>query len=107
MTYNAWVFFFKQGDVDSKDSMRYALLKEWASLKKLLKLQPLDAVRDYFGVKVAMYFAWLGFYTNMLVFPAVIGLIVFIYGLVTLESNVPRCIHSDSLVVVYREAVYQ
>ncbi len=41
-----------QGDIDSKDSMRYALLEEWASLRKLLKIQPLDAVRDYFGVKV-------------------------------------------------------
>ena len=45
-------FISFQGDIDSKDSMRYALLKEWASLRKLLKIQPLDAVRDYFGVKV-------------------------------------------------------
>ncbi len=37
-----------------------------------------------------MYFAWLGFYTNMLIFPAIVGLIVFIYGLISLESNVPR-----------------
>ena len=31
----------------------------------MFKFQPIDAVRDYYGVKVALYFAWLGFYTSM------------------------------------------
>ena len=45
--------------------MRYNLFTEWASFRKTFKFQPIDAVRDYYGVKVALYFAWLGFYTSM------------------------------------------
>ena len=32
-----------------------------------------DAVRDYFGVKIGLYFAWLGFYTFMLIPPSIVG----------------------------------
>uniref|UniRef100_A0A8C2IQU1 Anoctamin n=1 Tax=Cyprinus carpio TaxID=7962 RepID=A0A8C2IQU1_CYPCA len=31
---------------------------------------------DYFGVKIAMYFAWLGFYTTSMLYPAVIGFVL-------------------------------
>ena len=34
--------------------------------------------------RVGLYFAWLGFYTMMLVIPALLGLTAFIYGLVTM-----------------------
>lgn len=37
--------------------------------------QPLDAVAEYFGVKIALYFAWLGHYTTALLFPAIFGLL--------------------------------
>ena len=37
------------GDGEGK---RDLLFHEWAALKKILKFQPLDDVRDYFGVKV-------------------------------------------------------
>ena len=40
------------------------------------KKQPLLAVRDYFGEKLALYFAWLEHYTESLIFPAVLGLVV-------------------------------
>ncbi|VUZ51519.1 unnamed protein product [Hymenolepis diminuta] len=36
--------------------------------------QPLDAVAEYFGVKIALYFAWLGHYTTFLLAPAIFGL---------------------------------
>ena len=52
--------------------------------------QPLDAVRDYFGVKIALYFAWLGFYTNLLIAPSLVGLLTFLYGVVSLRSDIPR-----------------
>ena len=38
----------------------------------------LDDICDYFGVKIAMYFAWLGFYTNSMLYPAVIGFLLWI-----------------------------
>merc|ERR1711871_45209 len=40
--------------------------------------QPLDLVRNYFGEKVAMYFAFLGLYTYYLLFPACIGIIYYV-----------------------------
>ena len=50
----------------------------------------MDLVRKYFGEKVGIYFAWLGFYTSMLIPAALVGLIVFIYGCATLIDNIPR-----------------
>jgi hypothetical protein len=32
-----------------------------------------DEVSTYFGVKIAMYFAWLGHYTTALIVPAIVG----------------------------------
>ncbi|XP_009637793.2 anoctamin-8 [Egretta garzetta] len=34
---------------------------------------------NYFGVKIAMYFAWLGFYTSAMVYPAVFGSILYTF----------------------------
>ena len=36
-----------------------------------------DDICQYFGVKIAMYFAWLGMYTKWLIAPAVLGIITF------------------------------
>ena len=60
-----FVIYPPQGTLKTPGRMRYNLFTEWASFKKMFKFQPIDAVRDYYGVKVAMYFAWLGFYTSM------------------------------------------
>lgn len=32
--------------------MRHLLYTEWAAVSKCLKYQPLDYVKDYFGVKI-------------------------------------------------------
>ncbi|CAH1392682.1 unnamed protein product [Nezara viridula] len=48
------------------------LQNEWVC--SFLRSQPLDKICNYFGVKIAMYFAWLGHYTTALIVPAVIGL---------------------------------
>ncbi|ESO88117.1 hypothetical protein LOTGIDRAFT_126614, partial [Lottia gigantea] len=42
------------------------------------KTQPLDSICEYFGVKIAMYFAYLGHYTISLVFPTVLGILLWI-----------------------------
>ncbi|XP_012589804.1 PREDICTED: anoctamin-9 [Condylura cristata] len=58
-------------------------LKGWATWKALFKPQPadaIDAIRDYFGEKAALYFAWLGWYTCMLVPAALMGLLIFLSG---------------------------
>ncbi|XP_065366433.1 anoctamin-6 isoform X2 [Calliphora vicina] len=69
------------------DTDRDLLLSEWANLKKWKHLQPLDSIKEYFGAKVALYFAWLGFYTHMLIPVSVIGILFFIYGFVTWNSD--------------------
>lgn len=59
-------------------------------MNKWYRYQPLDHIKDYFGVKIALYFAWLGFYTHMLLLAAVVGVGCFIYSWATLYDNQPR-----------------
>ena len=66
---------------------RQKLQKNWASLSCLFKYQPLEDVREYFGERHALYFAWLAFYTTFLVPAAVVGICCFIYGVVTAETS--------------------
>ncbi|KAJ3407276.1 Anoctamin-7 [Chytridiales sp. JEL 0842] len=67
------------------DNNRSWLYFNWAvaslAPRKIFAEQPLREIRDYFGEKVAFYFAWLGFYTIWTLLPALVGLCVFIYGL--------------------------
>ena len=49
-----------QGDLKTPGTTRHLLKTEWASVTKCLKFQPLDEVKDYFGIQVGLYFAWLG-----------------------------------------------
>ncbi|XP_058160843.1 anoctamin-9 isoform X5 [Dasypus novemcinctus] len=55
-------------------------LKEWAQWRSIFRRQPIDSIRDYFGEKVALYFAWLGWYTAMLAPAAAVGLVIFLSG---------------------------
>ncbi|XP_050091093.1 anoctamin-4-like [Anopheles aquasalis] len=66
---------------------RALLLHEWAQFRKCIKQQPLDHIKEYFGVNIAMYFAWLEFYTLMLIPAAIAGLICIFYGVVTFANN--------------------
>lgn len=51
-------------------------------VRKLFAAQPLDDIAEYFGVKVALYFAWLGHYTSALGVPAIFGIVMWagLYG---------------------------
>lgn len=44
--------------------------------------QPLDEIAAYYGEKIGMYFAFLGFYTKLLCIPALTGVISLIYCLI-------------------------
>ncbi|CAE7508836.1 ano10, partial [Symbiodinium sp. KB8] len=44
----------------------------------VLPAPPLDRIAAYFGETVAFYFAWLEFYTQWLVFPALVGAALFV-----------------------------
>ncbi|XP_041498623.1 anoctamin-6 isoform X2 [Microtus oregoni] len=61
-------------------SERYLLYREWAHPRSIYKKQPLDLIRKYYGEKIGIYFAWLGYYTQMLLLAAVVGVACFLYG---------------------------
>ncbi|KAL7867998.1 hypothetical protein SRHO_G00093820 [Serrasalmus rhombeus] len=63
------------------------LSNSWARWTACLNGQPITDVRDYFGEKVALYFLWLGWYTFLLIPAAVLGVIVFLYGLAFFKTS--------------------
>ncbi|XP_078488523.1 anoctamin-7 isoform X1 [Ciona intestinalis] len=70
-----------------KLNKRQILYEYWARWGRWYKYQPLDHIRDYFGEKIGIYFAWLGFYTAWLLPVAFIGFIVFLAGLIGIDMN--------------------
>lgn len=46
--------------------------------------------RKYYGEKIGIYFAWLGFYTEMLFFAAIVGFLCFLYGWITMDDSISR-----------------
>ncbi|XP_045888204.1 anoctamin-5b isoform X2 [Micropterus dolomieu] len=69
------------------ESERFNLYKHWARFLCFYKEQPLNLIRKYYGEKIGIYFAWLGFYTEMLFFAAIMGLICFTYGVLSYDDN--------------------
>ncbi|CAL8405415.1 unnamed protein product [Arctogadus glacialis] len=67
------------------ENHRHLLFECWAWWGVWYKYQPLDLIRRYFGEKIGLYFAWLGWYTGMLFPAALVGLLVFLYGVLTLD----------------------
>ncbi|KAF7645422.1 hypothetical protein LDENG_00204830 [Lucifuga dentata] len=70
-------------------NQRQVLYYYWARWCKWYKYQPLDHIREYFGEKIALYFAWLGFYTAWLLPAAAVGTLVFVSGFMSMSSNTP------------------
>jgi len=56
-------------------SIRLTLLKN--ALKRLVG-PPIRPLKDYYGDEVAFYFAWMEHFTRWLIFPGVVGLIIYI-----------------------------
>uniref|UniRef100_A0A8C3LVW2 Anoctamin n=1 Tax=Chrysolophus pictus TaxID=9089 RepID=A0A8C3LVW2_CHRPC len=79
--------YWKKASDPNCDNERYTLYMEWARFLRFYKEQPLDLIRKYYGEKIGIYFAWLGFYTEMLFLAAVVGVICFLYGLFTMDEN--------------------
>ncbi|XP_073908253.1 anoctamin-9 isoform X2 [Castor canadensis] len=63
------------------------LKRKWAQWRNMFCEQPIDEIRNYFGEKVALYFAWLGWYTYMLAPAALVGLIVFFSGFALFDAS--------------------
>ncbi|XP_059191503.1 anoctamin-2 [Centropristis striata] len=80
--------FSRRGRKDQRNE-RQLLHEEWANYGVMHKYQPVDLIRKYFGEQIGLYFAWLGVYTQLLIPPSVLGIIVFLYGILTVDANVP------------------
>ncbi|MGH0135907.1 UNVERIFIED_CONTAM: hypothetical protein FKN15_060350 [Acipenser sinensis] len=94
-------------EVKEQDGMITALHKVWHKITRPFepKVQHLendtktkhisyDFTREkihlkYFGENIGLYFAWLGVYTELLIPASVVGIIVFLYGCATLDTNIP------------------
>ncbi|NXS35801.1 ANO9 protein, partial [Pomatostomus ruficeps] len=70
-----------------KEEVRELLKKKWARWTVLFKEQPIEEIRYYFGEKVALYFTWLGWYTYLLVFAALAGLVTVVAGTTVFSSS--------------------
>ncbi|NXI36879.1 ANO9 protein, partial [Galbula dea] len=70
-----------------KEELREFLKEKWARWRGLCRQQPIEKIRCYFGEKVALYFAWLGWYTRLLGIAAVAGVFVFVYGVTVFSSS--------------------
>ncbi|XP_022645886.1 anoctamin-1-like isoform X2 [Varroa jacobsoni] len=102
LTYLAAYPVHEGSNTENDNSLRNRLLSEWASIFSTFQNQPLDDIRRYFGIKVGLYFAWLGFYTYMLIPASFVGILCFAYGIMTVKTNAPTldvCINDKNIVM--------
>ena len=59
------------------------MLNRNSVFKEIIR-HPNYCCRKYFGERIAIYFAWLGFYTFMLIPATIVGVLAFVYGVVSL-----------------------
>lgn len=65
-------------------NLRCRLFLTWGRLACICYQQPIDHIRSYFGEMTGFYFALIGLYTTMLVPLSVVGVSVFVFGVVTM-----------------------
>ncbi|KRY83295.1 Anoctamin-3 [Trichinella pseudospiralis] len=76
--------YYKQSMTDRQYLYRY-----WARMSKWWRPQPYEVIRRYFGEKIALYFAWLGFYTFALIPVVILGICCVVYGYIFLNTYIP------------------
>ncbi|NXF10776.1 ANO9 protein, partial [Smithornis capensis] len=70
-----------------KEEVREFLKEKWARWRGVFSEQPIEKIRCYFGEKVALYFAWLGWYTCLLGVAALAGVVTFVAGITVFSSS--------------------
>ncbi|XP_065912183.1 anoctamin-7-like [Dysidea avara] len=74
----------KEEDIDCERKLLYY---HWSKWTNFYKSQPLNHVRKYFGEKIGIYFTWVGFYTEWLMFASFVGFVVMLYGFSTIPTH--------------------
>ncbi len=87
--YKSWVFFYKEENWNG-ESMSIDSPKDLYKVPSLIKrlcvgsfFQPLDSIEEYFGERVAFYFAWLQHCSLHLTYLSFLGLILFVCQMVS------------------------
>ena len=61
------------------DIVELRILEEkWMIMCQMPWQQNVDAVKDYYGEKIALYFVWLGHYTTYLFYASIVGVLIWI-----------------------------
>ncbi|CAF3628792.1 unnamed protein product [Adineta steineri] len=68
---------------------RMKLYHRWAKFQNIFRVQPIHAIRDYYGERLAFYFAWLGWYNSLLMIPSILGIFVLLWGLLSVKYDRP------------------
>ena len=63
--------------------------KKWLKLHARPSSQPISEIKDYFGERVGLYFAYLQHYVTWLIWPALLGVGTYVYGAVYYKSLNP------------------
>ena len=81
--------FYKNMGQDKPDppSLRMYLHQNWARFVNIFKIQPLDQIRNYYGEKIALYFAFMGYYTYWLILFSIVGAAVMFFGIGTINDS--------------------
>ncbi|CAF3540051.1 unnamed protein product [Rotaria sp. Silwood1] len=68
---------------------RMKLYHRWAKFSNIFRIQPIHAIRNYYGERLAFYFAWLGWYNSLLIIPSILGIFVLLWGLLSVKYDRP------------------
>ncbi|KAG0253841.1 Anoctamin-7 [Mortierella polycephala] len=85
------MFTLHDGSYKSKvqpiPNRRTQLFNSWVRSRHT---QPLEEIRFYHGEKIALYFAWIGYYTKWLIPAAIVGFLYLIFGVLIFYTQEGR-----------------
>ncbi|XP_045542385.1 anoctamin-5-like [Papilio machaon] len=84
----------------SSINARQILFYNWVGITNIFTRQPLNLVQEYFGPKVALYFAYYGLYNIFLAIASIVALITLFLAIFLnanyMDLRAPICNHSSS-----------